>query len=197
MYRLTPRMIQNFRQDLERYHQLFSAGRCSGWELEELIFRSIQSDNIAQHHAFWREAGHDDEADIRVRINGDVHLLQIKSGRIRAGNLTLSGFRLGRFAGDFHAITDYLNENNAEIISVPYRKIDDHTGRRHIYRIVYADVEHLTGLDDGAWEQRGAAWVQTNGYGVEFSLRPSMSWQIWWKVPEELLVQLPEIEIGV
>ena len=109
MYRLTPRMIQNFRPRFERYHQLFSAGRCSGWELEELIFRSIQSDNIAQHTLSGVKLGHDDEADIRVRINGDVHLLQIKSGRIRAGNLTLSGFRLGRFAGDFHAINDYLN----------------------------------------------------------------------------------------
>lgn len=195
MYRLTPRMQQHFRQDLERYHALFSAGRCSGWELEELIFRAIQSDNRAQHHAFWQEAGHDDEADIRVRTNGETHLLQIKSGAIRANHLTLSGHRLGRFNGDFQQITDYLNGNDAQIISIPYRKVDDHTGRHHIYQIVYADARHLTGLQAGDWREHGRTWVQTNVYGVEFSLRPSMSWQIWWRIPERLLEQAAEIRL--
>ena len=195
MYRLTPRMQQHFRQDLERYHALFSAGRCSGWELEELIFRAIQSDNRAQHHAFWQGAGHDDEADIRVRTNGETHLLQIKSGAIRANHLTLSGHRLGRFNGDLQQITDYLNGNDAQIISIPYRKVDDHTGRHHIYQIVYADARHLTGLQAGDWREHGRTWVQTNVYGVEFSLRPSMSWQIWWRIPERLLEQVAEIRL--
>ena len=195
MYRLTPRMLQYFRQDLERYHALFSAGRCSGWELEELIFRAIQSDNNAQHHAFWKEAGHDDEADIRVRTNGDTHLLQIKSGSIRGGFLTLSGHRLGRFDGDLGLISEYLNSNSAQIVSVPYRKVDDENGRHHIYRVVYGNVEHLTGLRANDWEQVGAAWTQTNRYGVEFSLRPSMSWQIWWRMPERLLEQGIEIVV--
>lgn len=196
MYRLTARMQQRLRQDLERYHALFDAGRCSGWELEELIFRAIQSDNRAQHHAFWQEAGHDDEADIRVRVNGDVHLLQIKSGAIKAGYLTLSGHRLGRFGGDLTQITAYLNRNNAEIISVPYRKVDDTDGRHHHYQIVYADVQHLTGLQADRWERVGASWRQTNRHGVLFSLTPSMSWQIWWKIPERLLEVGPEMVIG-
>ena len=196
MYRLTARMQQHLRQDLERYHDLFDAGRCSGWELEELIFRAIQSDNRAQHHAFWKEAGHDDAADIRVRTNGDIHLLQIKSGEVKRGYLTLSGHRLGRFHGDFPEITKYLNNNKAEIISVPYRKVDDDNGRHHHYQIVYANVEHLTGLRANQWERSGASWLQTNRHGVRFSLTPSMSWQIWWRIPEKLLEVGPEIVIG-
>lgn len=196
MYRLTARMQQHLRQDLERYHDLFDAGRCSGWELEELIFRAIQADNRAQHHAFWQEAGHDDEADIRVRVNGGVHLLQIKSGAIRAGYLTLSGHRLGRFGGDLGQITAYLNRNSAEVISVPYRKVDDANGRHHHYQIVYADVQHLTGLRANQWERAGASWRQTNRHGVLFSLTPSMSWQIWWKIPERLLEIGAEMVIG-
>ncbi len=195
MYRLTARMQQHLRQDLERYHDLFAAGRCSGWELEELIFRAIQSDNRAQHHAFWQEAGHDDLADIRVRTNGDVHLLQIKSGAIKAGYLTLSGHRLGRFGGNFERITGYLNDSNSDIISVPYRKVDDANGRRHYYRIVYADAESLTGLQDDQWENAGTTWTQTNQQGVIFSLRPSMSWQIWWRIPQSLLEVGPEMLI--
>lgn len=87
MYQLTARMEQTLRQYLEKYHDLFDGGRCSGWELEELVFKSIQSDSTAGHHATWQEGGHDDEADIRVRVNGIVYPLQIKSGAI---NSTLS-----------------------------------------------------------------------------------------------------------
>ena len=50
MYRLTPRMVQSLRHDLHRYHDLFSGGRCQGWELEELIVRAIKSDAQANHH---------------------------------------------------------------------------------------------------------------------------------------------------
>ena len=196
MYRLTPRMLQSFRQYLEQYHSLFSAKRCSGWELEELIFRAIQSDNQAQHHAFWKEAGHDDEADIRVRINGDVHFLQIKSGEIKRGHLVLSGHRLGRFKGDLGAISRYLNDNSAEIIAVPYRRMEDDSGRKHIYRVVYVNPEHFTGVEPDRWEHVGAQWRQTSEAGVVFSLRPSMSWQIWWEIPEALLEQQPEFAIG-
>lgn len=72
MYQLTARMEQTLRQYLKKYHDLFDGGRCSGWELEELVFKSIQSDSTAGHHATWEEGGHDDEADIRVRVNGIV-----------------------------------------------------------------------------------------------------------------------------
>ena len=195
MYRLTPRMQQYFRRQLEQYHQLLSADRCSGWELEEFIYRAIQSDNNAQHHAIWKEGGHDDLADIRVRTNGDTHLLQIKSGSVKGGYLTLSGHRLGRFQGDFRQITSYLNSNSAEIISVPHRKEENEHGVQHIYRISYVDVEHLTHLQPGEWKERGKTWEQTNRHGVIFSLRPSMSWQIWWRIPETLVEQLPEMVI--
>ena len=196
MYRLTAVMQQHIRQDLGRYHDLFSAGRCSGWELEEIVFRAIQSDNLAQHHARWRQRGHDAAADIRVRTNGDIHLLQIKSGEVGGGQLKLSGYRLGRFGGDLARITDFLNGNNSEIIAFPYRQANDANGRHHIYRICYANVEHLTGLEADRWERDGGISRQTNRHGVGFSLHPTMSWQIWWRIPVELLEMGPEIVIG-
>ena len=61
--------------------------RCSGWELEELIVNAITSDTQAQHHVRWRGAGHDDEADIVVRLNGKEYLVQIKSAQVRAGRV--------------------------------------------------------------------------------------------------------------
>lgn len=157
---------------------------------------AVQSDTQAQPHVRWREAGHDDLADIVVRINGTQHPIQIKSGQIKAARLTLSGHRLGRFNGDLQAITDYLNTPSADIIAVPHRQVDDQQGRQHIYRICYADKGVLTGLSANQWEQKGVQRIQTNLQGVEFSLRPLMSWQIWWKIPISLIEVGDECVIG-
>ena len=35
----------------------------------------------------------------------------------------------------------------------------------------------------------GAQYKQANSTGVEFSVCPSMSWQIWWAIPLEHVVQ--------
>lgn len=204
MYRLTPRMQQALRQNLEKYHDLFDGGRCSGWELEELIYKSIQSDNTAGHHATWKEGGHDDQADVRVRVNGEIYPLQIKSGEIkqiksgdeRKPHLVLSGHRMTRFKGDFKAITEYLNEERADFLSIPYRKVDDDTGRHHIYRIVYVEGMYLRQLNPDQWETVKSSWRQVNPYGVIFTVSPSMSWQVWWRIPLLLVHHSPEFVIG-
>ena len=198
MYRLTPRMLQDFESSLRKFHDLFGGGRCDGWQLEELLVRAIQSDTRAQHNVFWQEGGHDDKADMRVRTNGDTHPLQIKSGRIdgkRAPKLVLSGHRLSRFNGDFDAMTAYLNDRTANILSVPYRQINDDRGRQHIYTVSYVDVELLQGLQPDKWNKRGASYHQTNPAGVALSLTEKMSWQVWWRIPVGLIYETPPIII--
>ena len=69
-YRLSPRMLQSLKGLLRKYHALFSGGRCSGWELEELIVKAIKFDTQKNHHVKWREGGHDFEEDILVKTNG-------------------------------------------------------------------------------------------------------------------------------
>ena len=196
MYRLTPRMLQRFRQDLAKYHELFTAGRCQGWEQEELIVNAIKSDTQAQHHVKWREAGHDDKADVRVRTNGEYHEIQVKSGQVKPVKelLVFSGHRLGRFDGDLEKITEYLNGNKANIISVSYSKKDDDKGRHHIYCLRYVDIRILTGISQDKWEKAGKQYQQTNSEGILFSLRPSMSWQIWWEIPLGLTEEAEEFE---
>ena len=170
-----------------------------GWELEELLVTAIQSDTQAQHNVFWQEAGHDDFADVRVRTNGDVFPLQIKSGQIKGRRnryLVLSGHRLGRFGGDMLQITRYLNSRNANIIAVPYRQVDDDRGRQHIYRVCYVDIRHITGLNVDSWVQETASkYAQISNRGVIFSLHPSMSWQIWWRIPLDLIEMSHEMVI--
>ena len=197
-------MQQTLRQNLEKYHDLFDGGRCSGWQLEELIYKSIRLDNIADHHPTWKEGGHDDQADIRVRVNGEIYPLQIKSGEIkqikfgdeRKPYLVLSGHRMTRFKGDFRAITEYLNEDRADFLSVPYRKVDDDTGRHHVYQIVYVEGMYLRQLNLDQWEKVGASWKQINPYNVIFTVTPSMSWQVWWRIPLSLVHRSEEFSIG-
>ena len=184
MYRLTPRMLQKLAENLVLFHRLFDGGRCAGWQLEELFVLSIKSDTTAQHHVVnWREGGHDDKEDIVVRTNGDHHRIQIKAGQIKSGMLIVSGHRLGRFGGDLVEITKYLNNPRASIIATPYGKLDDDRGRKHKYKVCYVDSEILTGIDSKAWKKQGKQYKLTNPHGVKFSLRPSMSWQIWWSIP--------------
>lgn len=196
MYRLTPRMLQRLNRDLGKYHDLFTSNRCSGWELEELIVTAIKADTQAQHQVRWQEAGHDDLADIVIRTNGANHPIQIKSGQIRADRLILSGHRLGRFSGDMTQITNYLNTPSANIIAVPYRQVNGEHGRQHIYRVCYVDMDIITGLNANNWTSKGKQWVQVNSHDVEFSLRPTMSWQIWWAIPVNLFATTNEFIIG-
>lgn len=205
MYRLTARMEQTLRQYLEKYHDLFDGGRCSGWELEELVFKSIQSDSTAGHHATWQEGGHDDDADIRVRVNGVVYPLQIKSGEIKqiksgvvkSPHLVLSGHRLGRFDGNFEDMTEYLNEERADFLAIPYRKVDDDKGRHRIYQVVYVEQSYLRQLKSTQWENISkSSWKQINMHGVIFTLHPTMSWQVWWRIPLSLVKHSPEFVIG-
>ena len=200
MYKLTAKMEQDFRNSLAKYHELFDGRRCQGWELEELLVRAIKSDNQAQHLPKWIEGGHDDKEDILVVTNGKKHPLQIKSGQIKGRKdnriLALSGHRLGRFSGDFQKISEYLNQRTAQVLSIPYRQEETKLGRKHIYRICYIDVDMLKGVTEKDWQQKGAQWFATNGYGVTLSVRPSMSWQIWWHIPLEALDLDPEFTDG-
>ena len=185
---------------MDKYHELFFGGRCQGWELEELIVKAIKSDTRSQHQVFWKEGGHDDKEDIRVKTNGSEHKLQIKSGKIginkeKEKTLVLSGYRLGRFGGNLNEITFYLNNHTANLISIECEIKENEKGRQFIYQIYYVDIKHLK-LKNDDWQTKGKQYIQINEHGVCFSLRPSLSWQIWWAIPVKLLEAGKKHEIG-
>ena len=39
----------------------------------------------------------------------------------------------------------------------------------------------------GAFSTHGKNFIHRNTSGVEVSLRPSMSWQVWWSIPLSLI----------
>lgn len=173
-------MLQSLEKDLKKFHELFQEGRCQAWQLEELIAKAIRSDFSKNESVTWKGNGHDIGCDII--INGK-HRMQIKSGTIKKENLILSGYRLGRFKGDFKAITHFLNQNSYFLVAVPYHTEECQLGKKHIYQLFYIDSNILTIDDYKKWKQDKSSYKHINKYGVELSIRPSMSWQIWWKVP--------------
>ena len=214
MYRLSHKMEQNLRKYLSIYHDLFEGQRCANSQLEELLSKSIREDNNEEHHVSWKEGGHDSEADITVNVKGKKYYLQIKSGVIKKTKdmgrcLQLSGYRLGKRTKKstkskelkpvpeiMDAVSEFLDSREAEIISVPHRKVDDEQGRRHIYRICYVKPGLVKGVKGSDWIEKGAHYRARNSYGVLFTLHPTMSWQVWWTIPLEHVVVEKEFTNG-
>lgn len=180
MYRLTDVMLQNLEKDLKKFHELFQGGRCQAWQLEELIAKAIRSDFSRSESVVWKGNGHDIGCDIIVN---QKHEIQIKSGTLKKEKLILSGHRLGRFEGDFEKITDFLNQNTYLLVAVPYHKKECHLGKTHTYQIFYIDSKILKIDDYTKWQKYKGTYKCVNEYSVELSISPSMSWQIWWKIP--------------
>lgn len=170
--------------------------------MEELLVKAIKGDHQAQHSVKWKEAGHDDLADLEVSANGEIHLLEIKSGKpVFQGSereaVDISGHRLGRFHGDLRDITNYLRQKSSQILAVPGSRVDDERGRTHHYQVSYLDPETFKPENDiSLWTKKGTMFHQTNRHGTVISLRPSMSWQVWWRVPIGLFTRERILEIN-
>ncbi len=191
MYKLTDRMLQALEKDLRKFHELFQGGRCQAWQLEELIAKAIRSDFNKSERVVWKGNGHDIGCDILVNDNIEI---QIKSGAVDSKYLTLSGHRLGRFKGNLQEITNFLNQNLYLLIAVPYYDKDCELGKSHIYQIFYLDTKMLKLNDYAKWNEKkgkkgGVSYYATNDFGVELSIHPTMSWQIWWNVPLNILTE--------
>ena len=189
MYRLTDRMLQHLEKDLKKFHDLFSGGRCQAWQLEELIARAIRSDFTKNEKVVWKGNGHDIGCNIRIN---DTIAIQIKSGKIKKDQLILSGHRLGRFRGNLQEITNFLNSNEYILIAVPCTIEETELGQSYEYQLVYLDTSLLHLADYSLWtEQVGARrskkYCAKNQFGVHMELSPSMSWQIWWYVPLNII----------
>ncbi len=193
MYKLTEIMLQNLEKNLKQFHDMFSGGRCQAWQLEELIAKAIRSDFSKSDKVVWSGNGHDIKADIIVN---DIYKIQIKSGQIKNNKLVISGHRLGRFNGDLLDISDFLN-NEAKyiIISVPYERIQDNRGIVHRYYLYYIDTDKMQIENANNWQKSGKSYTYINNNNIEMKISPSMSWQIWWSIPIEIINSADNVKI--
>ncbi len=198
MYKLTPRMLKGFERKLKKYHALFEGGRCEGFHQQELIVKAIESAARGEFQITWKGRTHSDKPDIIIKTEKEEHLLKIRSGKEIEDQIDVSGYRFSKHrnkANKFDLITQFLNSRDVNIICIIHDKKDDEAGRRDVYNIYYLDINKLKGISPTGWLNPNTFHIQTNSHGVEFSLRPAMSWQIWWKVPKNLFEEMHEIVI--
>lgn len=193
MYKLTNIMLQHLEKNLIEFHKLFQGGRCQAWQLEELVAKAINSDFNAIDKAFWKGNGHDIEADISV----GPFKISVKSGTIKKNKqkqerLVISGHRLGRFEGNLDLISEFLNSNEYLLISVPYFTTESENGKQHSYQLIYMNADILK---PSIWQTKYSKknkdkisqYYSINELNVLCSVNPSMSWQVWWEIPMQII----------
>lgn len=214
LFELTASMMRHFRNSLRQYHNTFDHGRCKADELEELLVKAIMSDAVESKGGqkgtkqsigvTWTPGSHQLIDIVVVDEAGSAHEIQVKSGVLKPTKqmVEISGNRLGRYVDFTKAqqfdqpararITTFLQQNTLEMISVWHRKADTIWGDDHEYIVTYLDAAPLCDVNPDSWRRKGSQWLQTNSHGIEFSLRPTMSWQIWWLIPETLFTKSPQ-----
>ena len=80
---------------------------------------------------------------------------------------------------DFIEINKFLSEVETVIISVPTRK-------KTFDYLIY-EIEPSLLKPSKEWEKKGKSFYQVNSNNVRLSISPSMSWQIWWRIPLDIL----------
>lgn len=165
-FRLSKEDKERIQSLLKEYHKLFPALKCRGECLEHIIARAIGGKVLG---------GHDKHSDIKVNDS----YIQIKSGVISTDTLTISGHRLTRFRGDFSEINKFLSEVETVIISI--------SSRKESFDYIIYEIEPSLLKPSREWERKGKSFYQVNSNSVRLSISPSMSWQIWWRIPLKIL----------
>ena len=83
------------------------------------------------------------------------------------------------FKDNFSEINNFLSSFKSVIVSVPTKK------NTFDYLIYEIDPRILKPLD--LWERKGKSYFQVNKNNVRLTISPSMSWQVWWRIPIKIL----------
>lgn len=182
--------IDSLTKSLKIFHTLFKHCDCKAEQMEELVFNSIKDDN---RNLNWNCYSHSVE-------NSDIFTnsiqISIKSGDIGSNNLmVLSGYRLGRFKGDLNKINNFLVGAIPDFTICNYR----YNGFYQFY--IIDKKEFIYPNDFNEWKKIGGKrggedrYKYSSSNGSIYEIRPSMSWQIWWMFPINLLQIGPCINI--
>lgn len=202
---LSPRAFQYFRRKIGTYHEMFSEkkNRLKAEMTEELLQKSINE--AIGSGKFWARmatGAHDKTKDLVIVHNGQEEHWQIKSGKLKPDKtpkyLVLSGHRMQGRLKDCKteddvalAMSTFLNAIKYRTFSLAHVFHENGEGPRHEYTIYnfHPDIYKCRVEDWDIQRHPKGGWNGTNinEHGVETSLRATMSSQLWWRIPLDIL----------
>jgi hypothetical protein len=187
-------------QDMcQTYHGIWRQTKLTADLLEEAIARALEYHEPYRGHVTWQARSHNTKADILLLAPVPLEL-SVKSGTPLKGKnremLEISGHRLTRAGGNMHIINQLLRALISDVVLC----FVHHASRRQ-YECLYIDAAvFVYPLDAGGWEpkmgeKRGriSQYVFRSPGGLVSTIKPPMSWQIWWNIPRSLCRQGPFI----
>ena len=211
MFQLDDIAKQNFQREVDRFHQVIYKNRLGAKELEELLCRAIDGSPEYANKIQWEAGSNKAGADFDIIHAGTIEKVSVKSGtwKNKETLLHVHGNRLTSHDEDLGRITEFLVQNRSDVtLSTP--EVSVKIGAEVIlgYELVYIPKEafvYPTNPHD--WVRKigrtGKAtyhWKASSGF--QATIHPTMSWQVWWKIPRSLCVvesfipkRTPQIEI--
>jgi hypothetical protein len=179
------------------YHGIWRKTKLTAHHLEEALVNALSYYEPYEHHLVWKSNSHSAKADIQITAPTRVGL-SIKSGTSGKGKyrdmLSVSGHRLTRAQGDLNTISTYLRELIPDVMLCFV-----HNATLRHYECLYIDAAvFLYPTDARQWvpqmgEKRGkvSQYLFTSPGGLIVSVKPPLSWQVWWTIPRKLCRQGP------
>ncbi len=200
MFQIDKCAKEKLEQDVHQYHELFQKNRCSSSELEELLTRAVGHSPEYQGKVDWESGSHRTGTDFDV-VHGDmIEGASVKSGvwKFKESMLELSGYRLGRFEENNELrlvdVTSFLWADRSDV-TIAFPEVTARVGSVLIpgYQLVYIPKESFvypSSVEEWVVERNKqgaiAAYVWEAPNGLKARIHPTLSYQIWWKVPRSL-----------
>ena len=198
---LPPMAIQALKESCRTYHGIWRQTKLTAHHLEEAVAKALEYYGPYTGWIQWHPNSHNAKADICILAPDNPLQLSIKSGTAEARTQTihLSGHRLSRAKEDMNTINRLLREMVSDVVVCFV-----HNEGHRCYECLYIDAEVFVypqyatewTAQMGAKQGKVAQYVYRSPAGLVSTIKPAMSWQIWWTIPRQLCRQGPRIDYG-
>lgn len=187
-------LYERMKLKLRGWHDLFHYCSPKAEFLEEIFASSLDGAYSAEGvEVDWTPFSHRKDRDILVKQGDEEAKFSIKTGQLVRGKLVISGYRLGRFGGDFAKINEFLTEEAHKQIHLALPSTQENGAV--VYSLFRIDPQLLCPSAGIEWAQRKNSFYHRNESGVQLAVHPSMSWQVWWEIPVDQAEKLCEIVV--
>lgn len=185
-FELSPMSVNHLRDSFRAFHGHWYQTKLTADLLEEAVYNALGYDPLYAAGRIWTPRSHNPKADIRIETAHVTLGLSIKSGKDLGQMLQVSGHRLSQARENLNRINTLLCQRVSDVVLC----FVHHKELRH-YACWYIDASVFRYPQTAqAWTPKvsnkngtTSEWHYTSPAGLQCSLKPAMSWQIWWTIP--------------